>query len=128
MFHKISDGLDVRSGASSGPGILAKSQTVVQYGGGVDLTKYKGGFCFNINAGTFGSSATLDAKLQDSADDSSYADLSTAIAITQMTAAGEANLEARVRRIPRRYVRVAVTAATAAVVFGVTFIGQKKTI
>ncbi len=128
MIHKLTEVLALSDDSSSGSGLPAKSQTVAQHSAGVDLTAYKGAFGWAISAGTFGSSATLDAVIEDSADNSSFATLATPIAITQMTAAGFVVLESRVRRIPRRYVRITVTPATAAVVFSATFIGQKRAV
>lgn len=128
MIHKLTDVLALSDDASSGFGLPAKSQTVVQHGAGVDLTKYEGAFGWAISAGTFGGSATLDAVIEDSADNSSFATLATPIAITQMTAAGFTVLQSRVRAIPRRYVRITVTPATAAVVFSAVFIGQPRSL
>lgn len=78
---------------------------------------------FLITAGTFGSSATLAAKLQYSDNGTSWTDYpandpaGNDAAITTMTAAGSAQLNVVVPR--GRYSRVVATVAVAAVVFGV---------
>lgn len=76
-----------------------------------------------ISAGTFGSSATLNAKLQYSEDNSNWTDepdttAGNDTAITEMTAAGNAQLNCPNPR--GRYSRVLVTTAVEAVVCGVT--------
>lgn len=90
-----------------------------------------GAVSFLIDAGTFGASATLDAKTQYSDDDSSWTDYpandeaKNDDAITQMVAAGEALLHVPNPR--GRYTRVVVTVAVAAVVFGVSsFLGPLR--
>ena len=128
MIHKLSEVLDLQGGAASSAGIAAASYSSVQCSAGVDLTKYKGAIGWQINAGTFGSSATLDAKIQESDDNSTFTDLSPAVAMTQKTAAGQAVLETRVRTFTKRYGRIALTPAVAAVVAGATFIGQKRSL
>jgi hypothetical protein len=54
---------------------------------------------------------TIDAKLQDSADDSSFADLSPAVAITQLAATGDDQLAVLSAKegSHRRFVRAVVT-------------------
>lgn len=78
---------------------------------------------FLLTAGTFGASATLNAKLQHSDDGTTWSDYPAAdpagndAAITAMTAAGSAQLNVVVPRA--RYSRVLATVGVAAVVFGV---------
>lgn len=86
---------------------------------------------FMLNAGTFGASATLDAKLQYSDDNSNWTDedglSGNDTAVTQMTAAGISQLN--VVNPQGRYSRVVATVAVAAVVFGVTSVlGPLRTI
>ena len=89
-------------------------------GAGVDLSK-AGSASFLINAGTFGASATLDAKLQYSDDNSTWTDEDGAsgndTAITQLTATGVAQLN--VINPQGRYARVVVTTAVQTVGYGV---------
>src|SRR5579872_3367176 len=126
MIHKITDVLDLEDDNSSGVGLGAKSYTAAAYNGaGVDLTKYEGGFGWFITCDTVGGSGTIDAKIQDSADNVTFADISTPIAITQITAAGNAFLGARVRQL-RRYARIVMTIGVATSVVAAVFIGQKR--
>jgi len=90
--------------------------------GGIDLQKNRRAI-FILNVGVFGSSATVDMKLQESADNSSFTDLAgTNVAITQLVAAGGnnrlASLEVRCDQLSagKRYVRARVTVGTAATV------------
>ncbi len=128
MLHKISEVLDLLDDASSGPGLAAQSKTAAAYNlGSIDLTKYYGGFAYLISAGAISGGATVDFKLQDSDDNSSFADVSgSAFAITQMTASGKTILDCRARQKFRRYVRGVLTVGTATTVVGVFFIGQKR--
>jgi len=86
--------------------------------GGVDLSKFRRAL-FVLNVGAFGSSATVDMKLQESTDNSSFTDLAgTGVALTQLVAAGGNNrlatLEVRAGQLSKRYVRARVTVGTAA--------------
>lgn len=87
---------------------------------------------FFISVGTVGSSATVDAKVQYSDDNSTWTDepdttAGNDTAITQITEAGTAQLNVPNPRA--RYSRVVVTVATAACVLGVTSIaGQKRSV
>lgn len=76
-----------------------------------------------ISAGTFGSSATLDAKIQQATDSSGTgAKDITGKALTQMLAAGGNNLQAEINLDPQEldvnggfaYVQLSVTVGTAA--------------
>ena len=93
-------------------------------GSGIDLTEYYGGVKFLVSAGAFGASATLNGKLQESDDNSTFTDVSGAT-IDELTAAGTAEITASVRSFDKRYIRFSATSAVAAVDYGVTFIGQK---
>lgn len=127
MIHKITDVLDIQDDNSSGVGLGAKSYTAAAYNGtGVDLTKYEGGMAFVLSCDTVGGSGTIDLKVQDSADNSSFADIASGPSITQLTAAGLSVLAFRVRQIPRRYCRCVLTIGVATSVVSVVFIGQKR--
>lgn len=126
MIHKISDILDQNDDASSGFGLGAQSKAAATYNlASFDTTKYEGGFGFIVSCGSISGGATVDFKLQDSADNSSFADVSPSIAITQITASGIRKLDARTRQV-RQYVRGVVTVAVATTVVGVIFTGQKR--
>ena len=108
--------------------IRAKSHTVAQTSlKTYDLTNYMGSLLFRVSAGTFGASATLDAKLEESvnSDMSSPSDV-TSGAITQMTAVGTATIEIRVRAFTKRYVRLKVTPAVAAVEVAAMSVALKR--
>jgi hypothetical protein len=109
-------------------------------GGSVDFSKFKRGIWI-IDVGVFGASATVDAKLQVSADNSSFTDLATAAptvtgaAITQLVAAGGngriACLEVRAEQVAMattgvtnpRYARVLITVGTAATLVSCVALG-----
>ena len=86
--------------------------------GGVDLSKFRR-VLFVLDVGVFGASATVDMKLQESTDNSTFTDIAGG-AITQLAAAGGNNrlatLEIRAGQLSagKRYVRARVTVATAA--------------
>lgn len=105
--------LELLAAASRGAG--AANSASIDFSQGPTATVF-------VSAGTFGASATLDAKLQHSADNSTWADddgtTGNSTAITQMTAAGSAVLH--VIYPMARYYRVVATVATAAVVCSVT--------
>lgn len=125
MIHKITDVLDIQDDSGSGPGLGAQSKAAAAYNlTSIDLTKYKGGFAYVVSAGAISGGATVDAKIQDSADNASFADVS-GLAITQITASGKAALNARIRQC-RQYVRLVLTVGTASTAVGVTFVGQKR--
>lgn len=71
----------------------------------------------HVSAGAFGTSATLDVKLQHSDDNVTFEDITNG-AITQMTAAGRAILQ--IDQLTKRYVKAVAVAGTASVDFGVT--------
>lgn len=79
-------------------------------GTGVDLQPYHGQMAIVVDAkNSSGTLPTLDVKLQDSADNSSFADISPAVAITQVTTvASVQKLVVNVQSI-RRYVRIVQT-------------------
>ena len=85
--------------------------------GGIDMQKFRRAL-FVLDVGAFGAVATVDMKLQESTDNSSFTDLSgTGVSITQLVAAGGNNrlatLEVRAGQITKRYVRARVTVGTA---------------
>jgi len=115
--------LDPGSNYTIAEALAAKSYNAgAQNGASVD---HANGPCasFLISVGTVGSSATVDAKVQYSDDDTNWTDEPDATAgndteITQITAAGSALLHVPNPRA--RYSRVVVTVATAACVLGVS--------
>lgn len=83
---------------------------------------------FLLSAGTIGSSGTVDAKVQNSPDNSTWTDevagAGNDLAITQITAAGSAVLSVPNPR--ERYSRVVVTVGTAACVVCVAAVHGPK--
>lgn len=77
---------------------------------------------FFLSAGTIGASSTVDAKLQHSVDNAAWIDDDGAsgndTAITQITAAGSAQLD--VPNPQARYSRIQMVVAVAASVVGIT--------
>jgi hypothetical protein len=86
----------------------ALARTTTNQGPSVDLAPYEGQLVLFLDsaAGT-GTTPTLDVVLQDSADGSSWANVSPAIAFTQVTNAGVSRqkLTANIMSL-RRFVRV----------------------
>lgn len=90
--------------------------------GGIDMSRFLRA-TFLLNVGAFGASATVDMKLQESADGSSYADMAVSgSSITQLVAAGGNNrlatLEVRAGQLSpgKRFVRARVVVGTAATI------------
>lgn len=100
-------------------------------GTSIDVQDYEGvgAFILNSGAGT-GTTPTLDCKLQDSADDSSFADV-TGATWTQVTdaAALVEVLKINVSNL-RRYVKIVGTVggSTPVFVYGAEFLGIKKAV
>ncbi len=113
---------DVKSSYTLAAALAAISQGVATVNSASVDHSLANSATFFINAGTFGASATLDVKLQYSPDNLAWTDedglSKNGIAITQMTAAGIAQLD--IVNPQGRYSRVVATVGTAAVVFGVT--------
>lgn len=88
--------------------------------GGVDMSRFRRAI-FILDVGAFGASATVDMKLQQSPDNSTFTDIAGA-AITELAAAGGNNrlvsIEIRDDELAAgdRYVRALVTVGTAATI------------
>jgi hypothetical protein len=95
----------------------------------VDLQQYVQPAKMIVNVGTVsGTTPTLDGKVQDSADNSTFADV-TGYTFTQVTASGIASLAIDPRAV-RRYVRYVGTIAgtTPSFTMGVELVGRTKTL
>jgi len=108
--------------------LAAKSYTAgAQNSAAVDHSKLPGA-SYLISVGTVGSSATVNAKVQHSPDNSTWTDevagAGNDTAITEIDAAGNAQLNVPNPRA--RYTRVVVTVATAACVVGVVSVAGPK--
>jgi len=89
----------------------------------LDMTGYEGVATFVWVTGAI--TGTMDAKLQDSADNSSFADVTGATASQVTTANQIRSISVDVRNV-RRYVRAVSVVATTSCALGVSAIVQKK--
>ncbi len=87
------------------------AQTASFNSGSVDMQKFRRAL-FVIDVGAVsGTTPTLDAKLQESTDNTTFTDLAgTNVSITQITAANKTvTMEVRAGQLTKRYARVAFT-------------------
>ncbi|MGA2332308.1 MAG: hypothetical protein ABSG75_11165 [Syntrophales bacterium] len=106
------------------------NRTATGNGSGVDTLGYEGKLKITLDIGTVtGTTPTLDVKIQDSADNSTFADLSPAVAFAQQNAAGINHLGLDIRTV-RRYVRAVATLGGTSpnFNFAVLAYGQKQTL
>lgn len=105
MFTK-----DIASETVAATLLKAQSVTATANGTGVDIQGYVGILVATamISAATAGSSPTMDVKIQDSADNSSFSDV-TGYTFTQVTSTDSLQSLSIDTRAVRRYVRVVVT-------------------
>lgn len=106
--------------------IAARTSTVTATG--VDISDYVGPIQIVQNVGTVsGTTPTLDGKIQDSADDSSYADVSGAT-FTQVTSSNSTQSLLLDTRSVRKYIRYVGTigGTTPSFTMGVTTLGLKN--
>jgi hypothetical protein len=112
--------------STSHSNIAAKTSTFNATG--VDVSDYTGPILVAQNVGVVsGTTPTLDGKLMDSADDSSYADVSGA-AFTQVTTSNSLQTLVVDARAVRKYLRYTGTIAgtTPSFTMGVTFHAVKN--
>ena len=109
--------------------LIAGTFTVDTNGTDVDLQDYQGVLKVILNSGAGGGTTpTLDAKIQDSADNSAFADIPGKV-FTQVTDAGlSIQILGIDTRTVKRYIRVALTIGGTTPTFGlaVTAVGQKQ--
>jgi len=108
--------------------LAAGRSTVTANDTGVDLQGYQGKLKVMLNyAGGGGTSPTLDVKIQDSADNSTFADV-TGLAFTQVTATASLQSMAVDTRAVRRYIRTVRTLGGSSPTFdgSITAVGQKQ--
>ena len=100
-------------------------------GTSLDLQLYEGPVLLVLDSAASAATGTLDLKLQDSADNSTFADVTVGNvvggAFTQVTSAG-ASVQSRYidKNLVNRYVRLVGTGVNAATVYSAGFIVQKK--
>lgn len=118
--------------AVAGQLALPAARTTTLTGTGLDSIDYEGMGLAVLHAakGTGNADNTLICKLQDSADNSSFADVSGAVWATVLGTGGTDALEAIPvdLKVTRRYLRVIGTIAgtTPSFVFGVSLLAMKK--
>ena len=108
--------------------LAAGTYTVNADGVGVDLQGYQGALKVILNSGAGGgTSPTLDIKIQDSADNSVFADVSGKV-FTQVTGVASIQSLAIDTRAVRRYIRTVLTITGTSPSFGlaITAVGQKQ--
>lgn len=99
--------------------------TAAATGSGVDLLDYEGPVVIVQNHGT--GTGTLDGKIQDSADNSSFADVSGLTFTQSTTTADIKSLVVQSKQV-RRYIRYVGTIVTGPQVVGVSMTGVKKSV
>ena len=99
--------------------------TAAATGSGVDLRDYEGPVLIVQNHGT--STGTLDGKIQDSANNSSFADVSGLTFTQSTTTADIQSLVVQSKQV-RRYIRYVGTIVTGPQVVGVSLSGVKKSV
>lgn len=101
------------------------ANTAAATGSGVDLLDYEGPLVVVQNHGV--STGTLDGKIQDSADNSSWADVAGLTFAQSTTTADVKSLVVQSKQV-RRYIRYVGTVGTGPQVVGVTMTGVKKSV
>lgn len=100
---------DIKAHMTASVSLVPAARTASGNGTGVDLQNYVGDVMALVHSGAgTGTTPTLDAKIQDSADDSSYADV-TGLTFTQITTTASLQTLKIDSRAVRRYVRVVFT-------------------
>jgi hypothetical protein len=92
--------------------------------GKIDMQLFRRAIFF-IEVGAVGAAGTVDAKLQESTDGTTFTDLAgTNVAITQITTANkQASLECRAGQLTKRYVRCRLTIGANAVLVACVAVG-----
>lgn len=112
------------------PSLRPAARTASANGTGVDLQQYQGRVKVTQEIGTVsGTSPTCATKIQDSADNSSFADV-TGLTFTGVTASDQSESIAVDTRLVRRYIRAVQTIGGTSPSFigTVVVIGQKKNV
>ena len=104
---------------------VSAANTAAATGLGVDLKDYEGPMVVVQNHGV--STGTLDGKIQDSADNSAFADVA-GLTFTQSTTTADVKSLTLQSKQVRRYVKYVGTVGTGPQVVGVTITGVKKTV
>jgi len=110
---------NITTGISIAPGSHAVAASYSLEGSAVDVSGSD--VLVNLVAGACGSSGTVDIKLQESNDGSSWSDVTDG-AFTQVTEANDNAIQEKAYTGSYTYIRAVATVATAACEFGVTVI------
>ena len=108
--------------------LIAGTYTADANGAGADLQGYQGVLKIVLDSGAGGGTTpTLDVKIQDSTDNSTFADVSGKV-FTQVTDIASIQSLAIDTRAVRRYIRAVIAIAGTSPTFGlaVAVIGQKQ--
>ena len=124
VFHPATPGVLADAQAASLVNAISTSSNIT--GTGVDLTGWEGLVTVAQNLGTITGSISLN-KLQDSADNSAWADVAAGVQTGAFgtTASALSSVQVEVRNL-RRYVRYIATVTTGPVAVSVTMTGFKK--
>lgn len=112
--NSLADDLGSVQSIAPGAHVVAAAYSLV--GDGVDVLNYAA--LVILSAGTNGASGTVDVKIQESDDDSTYTDWSGG-AFTQVTEANDNATQEKEYTGIKQYIRVVSTVATATCSFGV---------
>lgn len=104
---------------------VSAANTAAATGTGVDLLDYEGPILITQNHGL--GTGTLDGKIQDSADNSSFSDVSGAV-FTQSTTTADCKCIVVQSKQVRRYIKYVGTVVTGPQIVGVSMVGVKKTV
>lgn len=104
---------------------VSAADTAAATGSGVDLQDYEGPVVITQNHGV--STGTLDGKIQDSANNSSFADISGLAFTQETTTAGIQKLVVQSKQV-RRYIKYVGTVGTGPQVVSVSMVGVKKSV
>jgi len=110
---------DITTTQCIAPGSHAIAAAYSLEGTGVDVLGKRA--LVNLNSGAVGANGTVDAKIQESDDDSTYTDWSGG-GFTQVTADNDDAIQEKEYTGSKQYIRVVCTVATAACSFGVDIV------
>lgn len=115
---------DITTEQSIVPGSHAIAATYSLVGASVDVSGYS--VLVNLDAGTCGAGGTVDVKLQDSDDETTWTDVTDG-AFTQVTTANDNVIQEKAYTGTKHYLRAVATVATATCAFAVSIIKDAST-
>jgi len=123
-IDSVSFAEDISTEQSIVPGSHDEAAAYSLEGSSVDVLGYS--VLVNLDAGACGASGTVDVKLQDSDDETTWTDVTDG-AFTQVTEANDNAIQEKAYTGTRHYLRAVATVATAACEFGVSVIKDAST-